>query len=138
MLYFFKQQDDFYLDFCNSNGAAPCIDAFVRSNQEYIKTRFDNIFDELKQKIKTENAKKFIQELNFELYKKIIGDSIKIYIARAYITTIQEYGSLPGFTIYNMAKKIMEKAKEKQYIKVLENAISNVDISLRKSFDIFN
>lgn len=138
MLYLFKPEDQYLLQFSDSSGLSPNIDVFLRNHQNEIKNRYDSIISDFKVRAQTLRAFELSLDLSYELFFELVGNIMKIYLVKAYLDLRKEIGPSALLTTRSTAQKMAQFPNTPEYIGMLNQAISTVNQSLKNCFDLYN
>lgn len=138
MLYLFKPEDQYLLQFSDSSGLSPNIDVFLRNHQNEIKNRYDSIISDFKVRAQTLRAFELSLDLSYELFFELVGNIMKIYLVKVYLNLGKEIGPSALLTTRGTAQKMAQFPNTPEYIGMLNQAISTVNQSLKNCFDLYN
>ena len=138
MLYSFKPEDQYFLQFSDSSGLSPNIDVFLRNHQNEIKNSYNSIISDLKVRAQTLRAFELSLDLSYDLFFELVGNTMKIYLVKAYLDLHKEIDPSALLTTRSTAQKMAQFPNNHEYVGMLNQAISTVNQSLKNCFDLYN
>lgn len=138
MLYLFKPEDQYLLQFSDSSGLSPNIDVFLRNHQNEIKNNYDSIISDFKVRAQTLRAFELSLDLSYDLFFELVGNTMKIYLVKAYLDLHKEIGPSALLTTRSTAQKMAQFPNNHEYVGMLNQAISTVNQSLKNCFGLYN
>lgn len=138
MLYSFKPEDQYFLQFSDSSGLSPNIDVFLRNHQNEIKNSYNSIISDLKVRAQTLRAFELSLDLSYDLFFELVGNTMKIYLVKAYLDLHKEIDPSALLTTRSTAQKMAQFPNNHEYVGMLNQAISTVNQSLKNCFGLYN
>ena len=138
MLYSFKPEDQYFLQFSDSSGLSPNIDVFLRNHQNEIKNSYNSIISDLKVRAQTLRAFELSLDLSYDLFFELVGNTMKIYLVKAYLGLHKEIDPAALLTTRSTAQKMAQFPNNHEYVGMLNQAISIVNQSLKNYFGLYN